>query len=947
MTYFFTTNFKFQVGQNQSLLDGQSLKLVLFRFAPSLSNIDPAWVASKTVAELVANAGWVEVQGISGYPLTRTITVSTRVLGGTVRNVTDGVTVNGSANVSSATIAFTAADVGKQISAATIPTGTKIISVLNATTATMDKVATGSASALPMAVGSGSRYVMYTDYKFDGLSTTTEVQAIGVVGVASIGGIANPLIMVTTSPLRGVPNLAPADALTSAPDSTFPDNSNRWLMSWASVTPVPVEGALVIAKGSPPFEVSGSQHVWLYPQRANMISNPSFESASVGVGYWSTNGTLSRVAGGAGGGQYWEGNVVDTTPSYARATGAVGSYIEGPDLPIGGAKKLKFELDMSMDVWGGGALAFVGGQGPDGDYAWRFTIATNTVSTFTARDTASTGQSYLPGNVGYSNASRHTLVGTWLAVDPAAGGQSTNILSVDGGSVSVKTAPAMPNGLYNTSAKTTLGSTAGWGVSAPVNYYGFKLWADDVLVASADFSGMVSGTLVDALGNVWTMKGDAATGGDRVAVALESNMFSTQMGEKFNEHWTVQLMAKGSGRLKVGMVYWNADNVTFSEWGQETWDLIPTAWTHVTCLRPLPNAHLAMVRLELMGGSLTIDKVLAEPGYLKDWPYFDGDEKYGARDDFSWYGGSNRAGKSYSLWYNHRKAVTGRLFARTVDPNDPTKNTTDADVEEMGMVYRWVPAGITVVPHLDCFYPNDAQNPVPTKPAGILPYRTTATPTGIDTPWEFTYAFTGTAGKYVSVSDHASLDITGDLCLMAKVKPENWNLSQTILAKWMVGGQLSYRLQISNGGLAFQWSANGSVANSRASSVGGLTGELWVAATLDVDNGNDGSNVKFWTSPDGVVWTELGTSISTSLTNVFSGTSIVELGSDTIGTNNRFTGLIQDARIYSGIGNNTAPGRGTMVAHWDARIPPTQFANYQDEFGRVWAFTGSKNYVLL
>jgi len=143
-----------------------------------------------------------------------------------------------------------------------------------------------------------------------------------------------------------------------------------------------------------------------------------------------------------------------------------------------------------------------------------------------------------------------------------------------------------------------------------------------------------------------------------------------------------------------------------------------------------------MVRIEAQGVNLTIDKVLAEPGFLKDWLYFDGDERYGARDDFSWYGGATRRGASYSLWYNHRKAVTSRLFARTVDPNDPSANVTDEDMEEQGLVYRWVPAGITVVPHLDVLYAHDVQNPVPAKAAGVLPYfnATTAT-SGVENPW--------------------------------------------------------------------------------------------------------------------------------------------------------------------------------------------------------------------
>ena len=42
-----------------------------------------------------------------------------------------------------------------------------------------------------------------------------------------------------------------------------------------------IEGPLAISQGAPTFEASHTQHVWLFPQRANMIANPIFESRAV------------------------------------------------------------------------------------------------------------------------------------------------------------------------------------------------------------------------------------------------------------------------------------------------------------------------------------------------------------------------------------------------------------------------------------------------------------------------------------------------------------------------------------------------------------------------------------------------------------------------------------------------------------------------------------------
>ena len=428
-----------------------------------------------------------------------------------------------------------------------------------------------------------SRYVMFTDYSFSELTEVAEVRAVGVVGVSPIGGISDPLIFVTNTPIAGFPNVGPTDSLTASPDSTFPDTTNRWLFAWAVTTPEPLEGPLVISRGSPDFEVSGSQHCWLYPQRANMIANPSFEAP--GMDFWSGNGTLTRVPGGAP---------------------AVGMVVKG-------------ELDDPED----------------------------------------------------------------LPTDAAVGDN--------------------------------------WVIEGEVWTWNGTKWVNH---------GEIVGV------SAWS--GECAGGGDYCI--MESNIFPTQMGELDAEQWTVQLMAKGDGKLKVGFVFWDADyRVTACDWGadrDETWTLSPAAWTHVATHRHAPEGHIAMVRLELQGdGPLTIDRVLAERGYLKDWLYFDGDEHYGARDDFSWYGGANRHGATYSLWYNHRKAVTGRLFARTVDPNDPSANVTDEDMEEQGLVYRWVPAGITVVPHLDIFYPFDVQNSLPPKTQGVLPPSSLDNPDGVSDPW--------------------------------------------------------------------------------------------------------------------------------------------------------------------------------------------------------------------
>ena len=144
--------------------------------------------------------------------------------------------------------------------------------------------------------------------------------------------------------------------------------------------------------------------------------------------------------------------------------------------------------------------------------------------------------------------------------------------------------------------------------------------------------------------------------------------------------------------------------------------------------------------------------------------------------------------------------------------------------------------------------------------------------------------------------------------------------------------------------MQFWWSANGSNQLTASSSVPhGLTGTWWIAATLDVDNGASGNSVKFWKSQDGVAWTQVGTTqTAAGVTSIFSGTSIVEIGSNNTGfASTYFSGLLQDARIYNGIGDNSKPGLGTLVAHFDASVPNTG-STYPDGLGNTWTINGVK-----
>ena len=214
-------------------------------------------------------------------------------------------------------------------------------------------------------------------------------------------------------------------------------------------------------------------------------------------------------------------------------------------------------------------------------------------------------------------------------------------------------------------------------------------------------------------------------------VIVESNVFPTSREER----WTIQCKAKGNGNLKIGFVWWDDDFEEVSvDWGTETFKLNPNGFVPIAVVRTPVQTYQGMVRFECDGDTLVLDEILCEHGFLKEWPYFDGETKYGAREDYCWYGGQGRQGASYSLWYNNKRATYGRLFARNIDDDEIV---TDKDMEGQGKVYQWVPAGTTVVPHIDVLYPNDLQSPVPAKQTGVLPYRVDpyADVDGVTNPW--------------------------------------------------------------------------------------------------------------------------------------------------------------------------------------------------------------------
>ena len=199
----------------------------------------------------------------------------------------------------------------------------------------------------------------------------------------------------------------------------------------------------------------------------------------------------------------------------------------------------------------------------------------------------------------------------------------------------------------------------------------------------------------------------------------------------------------------------------------------------------------------------------------------------------------------------------------------------------------------------------------------------------------------GTAGNYVVTPDTAALDITGDIDLRAEVALDDWtSTEQALISKYTpTGDQRSYLLRVmaTTGELNLIWSEAGTATVKQATSTVAPTATdgqpLWVRATLDVNNGSGGHTVTFYTSPDGIDWTQLGTPVTTAgTTSIFAGTSTLRVGArgDDL---TPLIGRVFRAQVYNGINGTLA---AQLVCDGGAVDP-----RFRDRTGKVWTFTGS------
>jgi len=171
------------------------------------------------------------------------------------------------------------------------------------------------------------------------------------------------------------------------------------------------------------------------------------------------------------------------------------------------------------------------------------------------------------------------------------------------------------------------------------------------------------------------------------------------------------------------------------------------------------------------------------------------------------------------------------------------------------------------------------------------------------------YAYlNGTSGNYLSTPDSAALDITGDIDLRCELAMVDWTPSSftIVLGKNDTGSIRSYYLAIAATGvlnLALSQDGSTDVGATSSVSVGFADGSTnWIRSTWRSSDGR----VQFFTSSNGVSWSQLGTDQTIAIASIFNSTAALNIGARANGTNGMTNGRIFRAQIYNGINGTLA-----------------------------------------
>ena len=200
----------------------------------------------------------------------------------------------------------------------------------------------------------------------------------------------------------------------------------------------------------------------------------------------------------------------------------------------------------------------------------------------------------------------------------------------------------------------------------------------------------------------------------------------------------------------------------------------------------------------------------------------------------------------------------------------------------------------------------------------------------------------GSSGDFAQATFPSSANVTGDVDVRAQILTD-WSSPASF------GGIISKRGTGDTGEWLFQFDGSGNLRLTRFSDGAALdwtstaapntvfsAGEVgWVRVTHDVDNGSSENVATFFTSTDGVTYTQLGSTVTRSGTYTATTTSNpVTVGAARSNGNAAFSGEVHAAQVHDGID-------GTQVVSFDPTLGLVGASSFTESTGETWTLNGN------
>lgn len=196
------------------------------------------------------------------------------------------------------------------------------------------------------------------------------------------------------------------------------------------------------------------------------------------------------------------------------------------------------------------------------------------------------------------------------------------------------------------------------------------------------------------------------------------------------------------------------------------------------------------------------------------------------------------------------------------------------------------------------------------------------------------------SGDYFSTPDSVANSITGDITLIVEAALDDWTPSavNVLVAKDSVSaGGRSYALNIQTSGAPrFNFSLDGStIISVTADAIPAFTDGI--RSHIAVERTADTGKVRFYTSPDHITWTLLGTEQTAATGNIFDGNAVVQFG-NLASLAYDLKGKIYDSEGYAGL----AISRTDAVLKFDFDPEDSTGGSSwtSSETGEVWTANG-------